>query len=189
MENVPELPDSPELDGTTIIALTALLERSRRASLLNALTLLIPLIQKKGYHFSDLLAAFADYTNCQVNEDRETSSTWKIVGSFLKTAFRDNITSVVDTRFLDSPLAEVGLSDLVDDPFSPFKRANLLKTVNNLTLVIFQQGYHFSELLLALADFAETKLDEADNKSNWRLMKLHLEAAAREAEARGRELP
>lgn len=190
MENVsfPDLDESSESEESSRVALTALVERSKRASLLNTLTLLISIIERRGYQFSDLLIAFADYADCQVNEGRETSSTWSIVGSFIKNAQSESKSQLADTTFLDSPLAEVGLSGLAD-PFNPSKRASLLKTVNNLTLVIFQQGYHFSELMLALADFVESKTNQVDNKTSWQIMKSYLESAAREAEARGRELP
>lgn len=189
VENVAfsDLAHSSNSEEYSRVALTTLVERSKRASLLNTLTLLISTIERRGYQFSDLLIAFADYADCQVNEGRETSSTWSIVGSFLKNAQRESKSHLADTRFLDSPLAEVGLSGLAD-PFNPSKRASLLKIVNNLTLVIFQQGYHFSELMFAMADFVESKTDD-NNKTQQRIIKSHLESAAREAEARGRELP
>ena len=172
------------LEESTELALDLLIERSERQSLLIAVDELLALIQEQGAVFVDLLQTLSDYADSRIGEVPEESSTWQVVGIFLK-----NATFKLRTQQRDLPQATM-LPKLKYVPEGdPLLRRRLFAIVSQFVKNLLQRGHHFSDIMLALADYADTKVCATEESLPWLRARSFLVDAAIKAETRGRELP
>lgn len=154
--------------------LNLLLDRSERSCLLSAIR---EIFLDHGCGFSDVCQALADYADSKRSEFSHESQTWQVVGLFLESAAR--ALKPIDAAN-NSPRAALG---------SYAVRQRLVRSTRLLAKTIGLRGYHFSTLMLAMADYAESKVVTSQEGLTWLQVKSFLVDAAIEAEARGRELP
>lgn len=71
-----------------------------------------------------------------------------------------------------------------------FRRNSLFQFVSELLLALYEDGFHFSDLLRALSDYAKREsVVERESQSTWSVVAFMLQEVAEVAETKGKELP
>lgn len=74
--------------------------------------------------------------------------------------------------------------------FGRFRKNSLLQLVSELLLALYEEGFHFSDLLTALSEHAKRESAvESASQPTWSAVASLLQDAAEIAETKGRELP
>lgn len=173
------------LEESTILALELLLNRAERQGLLIAVSELLMFIQEQDRSFYDLLQALSDYADFKAGGMPEQRKTWRIVGIYLKNAMTELHLSTGNKLRQSGGIPTLNYKPEGD----PYLRQRLLAIASQFVLNVLSRGHHFSALLLALADYAETKVLGSEDSSVWLRVRSFLVDASIEASARGRELP
>lgn len=74
--------------------------------------------------------------------------------------------------------------------FSRCRKNSLLQLVSELVLALNEEGFHFTDLLIALSEYAKREsVVERESQPTWNIVASMLQEVAEVAETKGRELP
>ncbi len=153
------------------LSLDYLNARSRRLNLQEISRNFIAFLEDNNYTFSEIIEAFSNYALKEIGKIPCEKPSWEIVSALLK--FSANKIMII-----------------LKIPSVRERCQYLQKSVTEFVQTLQGEEYTFSDILLALASYVESKeCVDASEKSAWGEIVTLLKLAALQGQVEGRELP